>query len=48
MKTELEGVRIRLSRAEKELVEAKEECIYMTNLNQALEREASTHVVSGL
>ena len=45
MKTDLEAVRRRLQQAEKELVETKEQCIHLTNMTQALEREVGVHLV---
>jgi hypothetical protein len=39
LKEELEDLRRRLHRAEKEVLEAKEECIQMHSTNQALEKE---------
>ncbi len=36
---EVEDLRRRLFKAEKDLVEAKEECIHLTTNSQALERE---------
>ena len=42
MREELEDVRRRLHRAEKEVLEAKEECIQMHTANQGLEKEVSS------
>jgi regulator of replication initiation timing len=39
LKEELEDLRRRLHRAEKEVLEAKEECIQMHSTNQSLEKE---------
>lgn len=41
LKVEVEDLRRRLFKAEKELVESREECIHLTTNNQALEREVS-------
>lgn len=39
MEMELEGLKRRLNKAERELVNSKEECIHLTTNTQALERE---------
>lgn len=39
MEIELEGLKRRLNKAERELVNSKEECIHLTTNTQALERE---------
>ncbi len=39
LRTELNDVRRRLDKAERELIEAKEQCIHLTTNAQALERE---------
>ena len=44
LRTELSDVRRRLDKAERELVESKEQCIHLTTNSQALEREVRTNM----
>lgn len=44
MEIELEGLKRRLNKAERELVNSKEECIHLTTNAQALEREVCNFI----
>ena len=44
-KIELDDLRQRLNKAERELINAKEECIHMTANVQALEREVFLSII---
>ena len=46
MKADMENIRGRLQKAEREVVEAKEQCITLTNSMQQLEREVAYTVKS--
>lgn len=45
MEIELEGLKRRLNKAERELVNSKEECIHLTTNTQALEREVCNSAI---
>ena len=45
MLTELDDFRRRLGKAERELVNSKEECIHLTANSQALEREVELNFI---